>query len=327
MALRYFLYAGVDAGATRTRCAVVTEDGQILGAATGPTGAYHPERGAASAEAVADCVRAAATDGAADLPLAGLAMGVAGVGRAHDRDDFLRLLKPEDLAERYVLTGDTDAALWGAFPAGHGIVVIAGTGSIAFGRTADGDEASVGGWGRHIDDEGGAWWLGREVLRAAARAADGRGPDTALLTLCLTALGHDRPADLVTWVRAPGRTPADVAHLALLADEAAAMGDEVAAALCHQAGRALAELAATCARRLGGQTRVALVGGLASGAYTVAAAFAQELSRLAPDLELVPARLPATLGAVLHLWAEDGRPAADAVIEAMAAQVAAKGLG
>lgn len=277
------------------------EDGRVLGSAEGPAGAYHPERAAQAAETVRACVVAAAKEAGVELPLDGLGMGIAGTGRSGDRDDFLRHLKPEVLARRWALAPDTHAALWGAFPEGHGIVVIAGTGAVAYGRSVDGREAVAGGWGRDIDDEGGAWWLGREVLRAAARAADGRGPDTALVGRVMAAVGCEEPRQIVSWVRSPGRTTGDVAQLAILAGEAAAGGDEVARGLVEATGRALAEMAAACARKLGGEERVALVGGLAERAESIAEVFRRELGKAASELIVVAASKPAVLGAIALL--------------------------
>jgi glucosamine kinase len=308
MSQRHLTYAGVDAGATRTRCVVVDEAGRVLGSAEGAAGAYHPERAEESAKAVGDCVRAAAEKAGVEVPVTGLGMGVAGCGRGHDAEDFLRLLRPEELAERWILTPDTHAALWGAFPEGHGIVVIAGTGAVAYGRAEDGREVFVGGWGREIDDEGGAWWLGHEVMRAVARASDGRGKETVMTGMVLAEIGCGDAREMVTWARKKGRTPAEVAALARLADQAAAEGDAVARNLTDRAGYALMDLAVACAERMGGERQVALVGGLGERAGMVAEAFRRRLGEDVPRLRLVAAEASAVMGAVAMVRQGEDHP-------------------
>ncbi len=306
MGQRHLTYAGVDAGATRTRCVIVDEAGRVLGSAEGPAGAYHPEKAGESAKAVGECVRKAAEEAGVELPLTGLGMGVAGTGRGADSEDFLRRLRPEELAERWVLAPDTHAALWGAFPEGHGIVVIAGTGAVAYGRTEDGREKFAGGWGREIDDEGGAWWLGREVMRAVARASDGREKATAMTEMVLKEIGCEDAREMVTWARKKGRTPAEVAGLARVAGKAAEGGDEVAAALVRRTGRALAEMAVACAKGLGGGSKVALVGGLAKAEGVVEAFGDGVKERAELGLEVVEAKAEAVMGAVVMVRGSDG---------------------
>jgi N-acetylglucosamine kinase-like BadF-type ATPase len=251
-------------------------------------------------------VRKAAEKAGVELPVTGLGMGVAGCGRGHDAEDLLRLLRPEGLAERWVLAPDTHAALWGAFPEGHGIVVIAGTGAVAYGRAEDGREAFVGGWGREIDDEGGAWWLGREVLRAVARASDGRGLRTAMTGMVLEEIGCGDAREMVTWVRTKGRTAAEVAALARVAEKAAEEGDEVARNLTDRAAYALVDLAAACAERIGTERRVALVGGLGERSGMVAETFRRRLGEDVPGLRLVAADASAVMGAVRMVRGKEG---------------------
>jgi len=252
------------------------------------------------------------------VPLAGVGVGVAGVGHADHRHALEQLLAPLNLADVIVVTHDAEAALWGAFGAGAGVVVIAGTGSIAYGRAKDGREVRVGGWGREIDDEGGAWWLGKEVLRAVMRAYDGRGPATALVSLVLEATSCKSPPDLVRWVREPERTPRDVAQLALLAEGAAARGDHLAQALIARAGEALGELLIACQQRLcltGEARRTTLVGGLGRNARGVRQAFLSVVRRTLPHMSVQEARLPAVLGMVLRLWAHLGQPAEEEILD------------
>jgi len=168
---------------------------------------------------------------------------------------------------------DTEAALAGAFAGRPGIVVIAGTGSGAAGRDAAGRTVRVGGHGFLLGDEGGGYWIGREAVRAALRAADGTGPPTALADVVRTAfdtltgaetLVHQRPTDRRLLSRL-------VPQVAAAAGDGATGGDAVAARILAEAAAHLAELAAAVRARLG-DLPVAGVGGI-FGCAPVAAAF------------------------------------------------------
>ena len=87
-----------------------------------------------------------------------------------------------------------------------GTVLIAGTGSICYARTADGRRARSGGWGHLIDDEGSAYALGRDILRAVVRAADGRAPATALTELIAQRLGAPGVQPVIRFTYAPTTT-------------------------------------------------------------------------------------------------------------------------
>lgn len=317
-------YAGVDAGASRTRCVVTDGTGRLVSVGTGPAGAYHPARPQASAEAIRLALSEALAPLGAGKGLVGLGLGVAGAGRG-GRADLANLLEAAGIARRVVITHDAEAALWGAFPSGEGIIVIAGTGSVAYGRDASGREAQVGGWGREIDDVGGAWWVGRQALQAVARAHDGRGPYTMLTALILQATGCAGAEGLVAWVRNPARMPREIAELAMAVDQAAAMGDEVALGIVRRAAGALAELAATCAGKLSLRPearRLALVGGLAAASSALREAFRQCLCSRAPNLEVQPPALPAVFGALVRLWAEISAPADGRDLDTLTSQVA-----
>jgi len=157
---------------------------------------------------------------------------------------------------------DVRLAFYAAFPAGQGILVLAGTGSMAWGGS-DHREARSGGWGHWFGDEGSAFYLGRKALQAAAAASDGRGPATVLTTSILQATGAP---DLWTAVEGlvvePATYRSKVALLAKAVDRAAAEGDVVAGGIVDAAGRHLALHADAVNRELGGNgLRVARAGG------------------------------------------------------------------
>jgi glucosamine kinase len=170
-----------------------------------------------------------------------LLVGAAGAGREPEREELRKALRAENVAERVVVTTDIDIALAAAFADGPGIVVSAGTGSVAVGRDRTGRQHRIGGYGWQMGDEGSGYAIGRAALGAVSRAADGRSPRTALTERVLAAT---RSADFDALVRwAAGASPAEVAALAPPVLETAATGDVLAQGIADYAARELSQLA------------------------------------------------------------------------------------
>lgn len=124
----------------------------------------------------------------------GLCIGSAGISNPDAYNFIQDIIRAGGYTGPLQIVGDQVTALAGALGQPVGTVLIAGTGSICYARTADGREARSGGWGHLIDDEGSAYALGRDILRAVVRAADGRAPATALTELVAPAPGCVRRA-------------------------------------------------------------------------------------------------------------------------------------
>lgn len=291
------IFVGVDGGATRLRALVVDGAGAALDAAEGP-GALADARGPeAAARAVSAVVREALAGADLDVPADALWAGLAGAGREDARGAVEGALLDAGLARRVRVGTDAEAALEDAFGAGPGILLLAGTGSMALGRTADGDTARVGGWGAVLGDEGSGYALGVEALRRMAHAADGRGPATAITPSVLRHLGLAEPTDLVTW--SGGAAKADIAGLAPLVAAAAARGDEVAGRLVGAAVEALVAHVHALARRKPAlaDAAVALAGGLVEPGGPLRAAVVASLRE--DGLGVNGARVDAARGAAL----------------------------
>ena len=159
------------------------------------------------------------------------------------------------------LVGDQVIALHGALDGQTGVAVIAGTGSICFGRGADGTQARSGGWGHLIGDEGSGYALGRDAVRAVALAWDGCGPETLLTGLLARHFALDTQAKIISYVY--GADKSHIAALSRLVEEAAAQEDAVALEIIRRNARQLAEQAAAVARNLElDNPKVALLGGM-----------------------------------------------------------------
>ena len=259
------LFLGVDGGQSDTTALLGDEDGRVLGAGTGG-----PCNHASAAEGRQKLVRAVGDPVAAACAQAGLEAGAVRFAAAcfgmsggpEDKQATLREMLPADVV---VVTDDAEIALAGATAGEPGIITIAGTGSIAFGRHASGGTARVGGWGYIFGDEGSGFDIVRQALRAALRAEEGWGPPTALAGALLAATGSTDANDALHRFYTASWPRSRVASLAPLVDEIANAGDAVAGEILQNAAQQLALLTASVRRQLwkpGEFARVAWTGGV-----------------------------------------------------------------
>lgn len=185
------LFLGIDGGQSSTTCLIGDETGCVLGAGkAGPCNHVGADQGRKRfLSAIADSLeRAGFRSASFEAACLGLSGGAA---------DKEALAREAIRAERYFITHDALVALTGATAGGPGIVVLAGTGSIAFGRNAEGREARAGGWGYIFGDEGSAFHIVRRGLRAAIRNEEGWGPVTAIREAFLESTGACSANDLL----------------------------------------------------------------------------------------------------------------------------------
>ncbi len=231
------LFIGIDGGGTRTTAVATDPDGKELARVPGEAGIVNVLDPAARAGSLAALARAAAEQ-AGDGRIDALCCGLAGAGREHERAALEDALRATDVAERVRVTTDAEAAMADAFGSGGaGILVIAGTGSIAWGRNARGDTARAGGWGLLLGDEGSGYALGLAALHAVVRAHDGRGQPTTLTAAVLRATGVAAPEGLIAWGFAAAK--GDIGGLAPLVSDAATAGDLAARAILDNAAHEL----------------------------------------------------------------------------------------
>lgn len=242
------LIAGVDGGGTRSTIALADAAGRELLRRTGPGGLIDPRDPTGAAETVAALLRDALAEIGAVAPVDVLCAGLAGAGSVGEREMVRDALIASGAARAVRVVSDGAIALEGALGTEPGILLLAGTGSVAYGRGENGRVERCGGWGWVMGDEGSAVSLARAALRAALRCEDGRGPATQLLPRILAELNLSSPAALPGWAgRAAKR---EVAALAPLVTELAAADDWVAVGIVEDAAGEIALHAAALARRL-----------------------------------------------------------------------------
>jgi glucosamine kinase len=295
-------YLGIDGGGTKTQAIITDADFKIVG--QGRSGASNPHR-VGFKEAAANILQA--TEGAlkdAGLQLADISAacaGIAGVSHPIHYHTMKDALDGSLALANLELVTDARAALTGALDGQSGVIVIAGTGSIALGLNEAGEAARSGGWGPTFSDEGSGYDIARQALKAVAASFDGRSSATRLTTLICQELGIEKPSDLPGVIYTDDARPAQIASLAKLVSEAAQQGDEVAQEILERAGQELGQLAVAVIERLAMQQlafRVACVGSVFNSGDLVLASFRRAVLRVAPNAQIGEPIYPPTIGAV-----------------------------
>ena len=295
------IVVGVDGGGTKTRAMVADERGTSISTIEAPGSAVRPGEAERSADIIAEAVRDALASAAMThvVPKV-VCVGVAGVGRDTERQALWQALASRELAEEIVVHADATVAIDDAFGDGAGVLLIAGTGSVAFGRGPTGAVGRCGGWGPNIGDEGGGAWIGRRALSIVTAAADGREPETALTGAILTAAEVNGTTELIAW--AASATPAMLASLAPTIMSVADAGDLRANALVSLATEELVLHVRTLARQLFGDERaaipVALTGGLLGKGAVLRKRVEHRLKSAVPGAQVRPEPVDAARGAV-----------------------------
>lgn len=305
-------FLGVDGGASKTAALVTDEQGKLLGDGTaGPsnhlrvgieTAARNIERAVNKALVAADV---------ASREIVWAYCGIAGADHPAHRQEVVDSLNVFFPRGNFTVDNDARIALTGAVGFGPGIVVIAGTGSVAYGRNGDGTEARAGGWGPSIGDEGSAYGIARAAMAAIMRAFDGRGPSTNLVDL-LRSEYKMAPDELPRFVYATTTHADDIARFTKVVIQAAESGDAVAHALLQDAGRELALAIVAVARRvslIGKAFPVSYVGGAFNAGELLLDPMRQTLGREVPTATIAPPiRTPVEGAAMMALRAAQSPP-------------------
>jgi N-acetylglucosamine kinase-like BadF-type ATPase len=276
---------GIDAGGTKTVGLLADETGKVHSRSISG-GANLLVKGELAVEKVLfDVIESLESP----EPIGALCLGIAGVGRGAGEQVIRDVLRRLGQRQPVRVVNDALVALVAGAPTGIGIVVVAGTGSIAYGVDPSGNDARAGGWGYLLGDEGSAFWLGHYAVRHAIRAADGRGIPTKLYPLICEKLGVSDPVKLVEWFYDQELSRGRVADLASLVETACADGDEAARTLMDQAAKHLASAARAVTNHLDFPGRHPII--LAGGAFKACPSLAPRIDALLDDLEDVEVKL------------------------------------
>ncbi|HLZ26724.1 MAG TPA: BadF/BadG/BcrA/BcrD ATPase family protein [Chloroflexota bacterium] len=316
------MYLGIDLGGSGTRAVLVDGNGQLLATGQGgPSGHLGGPAGRRLLGRALDATLAPIAPlihGAKSCVIHAGTTGLSIPGRGESLFlEFSRRFPGADVR----VSNDALIALWGGLAGRQGVAVLAGTGSIALARAADGREARSGGWGYLLGDEGGGYWLGRQAITAYLRWLEGRGGPSALFDLVEAAIGRvSTVSEVIAWLNATASHVSRLASLAPLVSQAAATGDAQAIAILDRAGQALAELAVSAACQLwpAGLTdglAVACCGGVWAAGRVLEAPFAAALQDGLPNATVSPPQLSPVAGAVLLAMGASTAPVPQVVLD------------
>jgi glucosamine kinase len=309
---RMSFFIGVDGGASKTAAIVVDEHGKILGSGLAG-GSNHLRVGIETATRnIERAVNKALVEaGIAIRNVEYAYCGIAGSDHPTHRQNVIDSLQVFFPRGNFIVDTDARIALTGAIGFGAGIVVISGTGSVAFGRNAAGLESRAGGWGPTLGDEGSGFWIAREGLSAIVRAHDGRGFATMMTDLLCNEYQMCSPDELPKFVYAATTHVDDIARYGKLVIESAKAGDVVAQEILARAGSELAEDVLAIARKLhmaDTDFPVAYVGGAFHAGDLLLQPMRLRLQRDAPGASLIAPIHPPVEGAAMMAMEAAARP-------------------
>ena len=290
---------GIDAGGSKTVALVADGNGRIVGEGRAG-GANLQTEGELQVEKVLHEVIELAIHGRHDPPDA-VCLGMAGVDRDSDARVIREIMRRLGFRRNTLIVNDALIALVAGAGASPGVVVISGTGSIAYGVSHRGLAARAGGWGPTLGDEGSGYWIGRRALEAVVRDADGRGPRTALTEKVLAFFSLARPELLVSEIYHQPHGRRAIASLAPEVDRAREAGDLVAGEIMIDAADELAKAAASVITRLdmrGQEFPILLAGGMLKRSRWLVAEIEQRMAEVAPRSEVLPLTEEPVIGAV-----------------------------
>ncbi|MFD2330257.1 N-acetylglucosamine kinase [Cohnella sp. GCM10020058] len=292
--------AGLDGGGTKTAVTVLDETGRTVLAFESGGINYNgrdEEDIRRSLGEMAEAIGAAC--GGLDA-CAQLVVGAAGVSNPTVPGRLIAALREAGYRNGVHIVGDHETALFGALEREHGMILIAGTGSICFGRSEAGLVHRTGGFGYLIDDEGSGYSIGRDLLAAVVRAHDGRAPATVLTEMVYDRLRIGSVEEIVRFVYDKGTGKQDIAALAPLLSDGCAAGDEAAFRIARRTADELVQLVLPVAERLSlGDGELAMAGSVLLRSAHVREAFQAGLRERCPGIRAVAPRRDASAGAAL----------------------------
>jgi len=301
---------GMDGGGTKTHAVITDSKGAILAEHVAGPSNFQIIGVDKAAETIFSLIEMCCESVNCETKnIVSVVCGLTGAGRVGDQQRMAEAMKKFAISKKsrlknVIIESDARIALEGAFKGGAGIILIAGTGSIAFGKDAKGNVHRVGGWGRMLGDEGSGYFLGRLGLTAVTRHIDGRGEKTKLTSMIAKEFGLN---DQTAIINAVYKNNFDIASVAPLVLSAAEKKDPVSLTIVETAVIELAEhiriaglkIVPQSAKKVKTKIHVSLIGGLIANDTLISHLLQQYLVYNQPNIEIIPPMASPAYGAVV----------------------------
>jgi len=257
---------GVDGGGTKTEFVLLSYSGNVIGRAKGDSTNYQAIGGEKLKDELLKGFTALMNStNVSSSKINLIFLGLAGAGRESDRKEIMALFSDTEFDQKIAVDSDAMVALAGAFGTGPGIIIIAGTGAICFGKGSSGLIVRAGGWGYLLGDEGSGYFIGREAIIAALKDHDGRGEKTSLRGSLEKHFNISSIDQIIPHIYQNRIDRVAIANLAPTVFEQALQGDIIAEEIIRRTGKELGILARAVAQQLnfgGNEIKVALIGSI-----------------------------------------------------------------
>jgi N-acetylglucosamine kinase-like BadF-type ATPase len=292
--------AGLDGGGTKTAVTLVDENGLVVHTFTSGAINYNGQDEVSIRHSFQEIfVTIAKVCGGLDQ-CAQVCIGAAGISNPMVTSRLETNVRECGYEGKLLITGDQETALYGAQDSEHGMILIAGTGSICYGKNEFGISHRTGGYGYLIDDEGSGYSIGRDLLAALVRAHDGRLPETAITAMVYEQLQLESVQQIVGFVHDKRTNKMDIAALAPILSDACTFGDKVALTIANKSASSLFEMVIPVVENLSLQEgNLAMAGSVLLKNTFVQTAFVEILKQGYPDLHCMTAKKDASSGAAL----------------------------
>jgi len=314
------LFIAIDGGQTSTLAVLADHQGNLLGAGLGGPANHINQPGAKERlwNALNDSIRKAFEQ--AHLPVqrvSGAGLGISGSAQWAEK-----MVQQICGADTITAVGDGMSALAGATVCRPGVIIIAGTGAVAFGINPEGRTMSSSGWGYIMGDEGSGHWIALKALSAATKAQDGRAPQTILTGMIPAHFGLPSLRALHSKIYAVEIDRPELAGIAGVVGQAASQGDVVACRILREAAQELALSAAVVIKGLGlagTHPEVACIGGVFKAGSPILEPLQAALQAEVPDARLLKPRFPPVIGALFLAYRKADIPLEEPLLERLRA--------
>lgn len=292
--------AGLDGGGTKTAVKVADENGLLVHSFTSGAINYNGQDADSIRRSFLDIFSGIAGSCGGLENCAQIVIGAAGVSNPTVSARLEANARECGYRGKLFITGDQETALCGAHDSEYGIILIAGTGSICYGKSESGQVHRSGGYGHLIDDEGSGYSIGRDLLAATVRAHDGRIAETVIAEMVYEQLQVTTVQEIVGFVYNKETNKKDIAALAPILSAACAEGDAAALAIAEKSAVSLVEIAVPVVEKLAMQQgSLAMAGSVLLNNTYVRDAFVDRMGSLYPQLMCIEPKKDAASGAVL----------------------------